>query len=140
MDKETAVSIAEKLMKNPEQTFVLSTFTDDGYPDSRIMSNLCDKKTIKEIYFTCQTGSRKTDEMIKNSKSSVYFTLDTVTVWLYGDATVTRDEDVRKKIWNDGMLSIYTEGADSPRLTAIRFVPQKIRVGERMSGYSEFDL
>jgi general stress protein 26 len=101
---------------------------------------LCDKKTIKEIYFTCQTGSRKTDEMVKNSKSSVYFTSDLVTVWLYGDASVTRDEGVRKKIWNDNMLRIYTEGVDSPRLTIIRFVPKKIRIGEGMGGYGEFDL
>ena len=140
MEKDAAISLIEKLMTNPEQTFILSTLTDDGYPDSRLMGNIC-QKSINEVYFTCQTGSRKTDELLNNPKSSVYFTVDNATtVWLYGDASVTREEGVRKKIWNDRMLRIYSDGVDSPRLTVIRFVPKKIRIREKMSAYVEFDL
>ena len=140
MEKDTAISLIEKLMANPDQTFILSTLTDDGYPDSRLMGNIC-QKTIKEVYFTCQTGSRKTDEILNNPKSSVYFTIDhKTTVWLYGDASVTREEGVRKKVWNDRMLQIYSDGVDSPRLTVIRFVPKKVRISERMTPYFEFDL
>lgn len=139
MDKENALSKIEELLKKPEQTFVLSTLTDDGYPDSRIMGNICDK-SIHEVYFTCRTGTRKTNEITKNPRASVYFTSDTITVWLYGDSSVTRDEGERKKIWNDKVLQLYSEGVDSPRLTVIRFVPKKVRILEKMSTYIEFDL
>jgi general stress protein 26 len=139
MNKEAAVSLAEKLMKNPDQNFVLSTLTTDGYPDSRLMGNICDK-SVKEIYFTCRKGTRKIEEIEKNAKASVYFTSGDITVWIYGDATVTRDEAERKKIWNDRMLRIYSAGVDSPELTVIRFLPKKLRICERPRGYDEFEL
>ena len=139
MDKTTILTTVEKLLNKPDQTFILSTLTSDGYPDSRLMGNICEK-SIEEVYFTCQTGSRKTIEIAQNAKCSVYFTCDTVTVWLYGEATVTTDADVRKKIWNDRMLRIYSAGVDSPNLTVIRFVPAKLRYREQMSGYIELDL
>jgi general stress protein 26 len=139
MNKDAAVAIAEKLMKNPDQTFVLSTMTGDGFPDSRLMGNICGK-TIKEIYFTCHTGTRKTDELVENPKSSVYFTAEEITVWVYGEATVTRDESERKKVWNERMLPIYPEGVDSPALTVIRFVPKRLRISEKYRGYDEFEL
>lgn len=139
MDKEYILSTVEKLLNNPEQLFILSTLTSEGYPDARLMGNIC-IKTIEEIYFTCQTGSRKIDELIENSKSSVHFTSDAVTVWLYGNATVTREESERRKIWNDKVLSIYHEGVDSPRLTVIQFVPKKIRFRKKTDSYVEFDL
>jgi general stress protein 26 len=139
MNKEAAVSLAEKLMKNPDQNFVLSTLTTDGYPDSRLMGNICDK-SVKEIYFTCRKGTRKIEEIEKNAKASVYFTSGDVTVWIYGDATVTRDEAERKKIWNDRMLRIYSAGVDSPELTVIRFLSKKLRICERPRGYDEFEL
>lgn len=126
-------------MNNPEQIFVLSTLTKDGYPDSRLMGNICDK-TIETVYFTCKTGTRKIDEIAQNPKASLYFTLKDTTVWLYGTASITRDKDIREKIWNDRMLRIYSEGVDSPRLTVIIFKTKKIRYRENNGGYCEFDL
>ncbi len=119
--------------------FVLSTLTQDGFPDSRLMGNICEK-SLAEVFFTCRTGTRKIEEMAENPKVSVYFTSGPVTVWLYGTATTTRDLNVRKKIWNDRMLSIYGEGVESPRLTVIRFLPQKIRFRGEAKEYIEFDL
>ena len=138
-DKDTIIAIIEKQFKHPEQQFVLSTMTADGFPDARLMGNIC-QKSMQEVYFTCQTGSRKTEEILHNSKSSVYFTFDGTTVWLYGHATVTRDESERSKIWNDRMLHIYKEGVDSPRLTVIKIVPTKIRFRAKTTNYIEIDL
>ncbi|HEY5466951.1 MAG TPA: pyridoxamine 5'-phosphate oxidase family protein [Clostridia bacterium] len=138
-NRDAILSKVESMLNAPEQTFVLSTLTEDGYPDAGLMGNICDK-SLTEIYFTCQVGTRKTDEILKNPKSSVYFTADAVTVWLYGDATVTTEETVRRKIWNSRVLRIYPEGVDSPRLAVIRFVPGKLRFREKSVGYIEFDL
>lgn len=139
MDKHEILSTVERMLNDSDQLFVLSTLTQDGYPDSRIMGNLCDK-SIHEIYFTCPTGTRKIDELAENPKASVYFNSGAVTVWLYGTATTTRDADARKKIWNDRVQSIYPEGVDSPRLNVVLFLPQKIRFRERTGEYIEFEL
>lgn len=139
LDKINILSTVQTLLNNPSQTFVLSTVTADGYPDSRLMGNICDK-SLQEVVFTCQTGTRKTEEIAANAKSSVYFFTDAVSIWLYGEATVTRDEEVRKRIWNDRMLRIYSNGVDSPNLTVILFVPGRIRYREGRNDYVEFDL
>ena len=139
MDKESIIKLIEERFKEPKQQFVLSTLTVDGYPDSRLMGNVCDK-TIDEVYFTCQTGSRKLEELQNDAKASVYFTFAGTTVWLYGNASFTRDEAVRKKIWNERLLRIYPEGIDSPRLTVIRFATKKVRFSNKRNEYIEFDL
>jgi general stress protein 26 len=139
LNKNEILSAIEKLLNDPEQNFVLSTLTADGYPDSRLMGNICDK-SLQEIWFSCQTGTRKTDKIAANLKSSVYFTSDSITVWLYGEASVTRDEAIRHRVWNERMLRIYPNGADSPNLTIILFVPKKVRFRERPGDYLEFEL
>lgn len=139
MNKDEIIAIIEKQFKDPDQTFVLSTLSLDGYPDSRLMGNICDKK-INEVYFTCQTGSRKIDEIAGNQKSSVYFTFGPNTAWLYGDCITTRDQNERKKIWNDRMLRIYKNGPDSPNMTVIKFTAKKIRFRTDGLDYIEFDL
>ncbi|NLZ92511.1 MAG: pyridoxamine 5'-phosphate oxidase family protein [Firmicutes bacterium] len=139
LDKEGIIALIEERLKEPKQQFVLSTLTADGYPDSRLMGNICDK-TIDEVYFTCQTGSRKLEELDSNAKASVYFTFSGTTVWLYGNASYTRDEAIRKKIWNDRMLRIYPEGVDSPRLTVIKFETRKVRFSQKRNEYIEFEL
>lgn len=139
MDKNEILSTVERLMNDPKQTFVLSTLTRDGYPDSRLMGNICEK-TIREVYFTCRAGTRKIEEMVEDPKASVYFTSGPVTVWLYGTASATKDANARRKIWNDRMLSIYSEGVDSPQLTVICFLPQRIRFREKAGEYIEFEL
>lgn len=139
MTKEDAIAAIEARFSDDGQQFILATLTDDGYPDARIMGNICEK-TMQEVYFTCRAGTRKIGELIKNPKSSVYFTKDGQTFWLYGEASVTKDESVRRHIWNDRMLPIYSEGPDSPLLTVIRFIPKKVRCLSRTDGYTEFSL
>ncbi len=138
MDKTEILHEIDTLMENPEQLFVLSTLTADGYPDSRIMGNICNK-TVDEMFFTCQTGTRKIEELQHNEKASVYFTSGGVTVWMYGTATTTRDEETRKRIWDDRMLQIY-EGPESPRLTVIELKLKRLRYRKGRDTYIEFDL
>ena len=128
----------DTLMENPEQIFILSTLTADGYPDSRLMGNIC-RKTAGEMIFTCQTGTRKIEELQHNEKASVYFTSGDVTVWMYGTAAATRDEETRKRIWDDRMFRVY-EGPDSPRLTVIVLRTKRIRYRKGKDAYIEFDL
>ena len=139
MEKETVLAAAQKLLDDPSQLFILSTLTEDGYPDSRLMGNICEK-TLKEVYFTCRTGTRKINQIKQNAMASVYFNKDNETVWLYGKATVTTEESIRRKIWNDRMLSIYPNGAESPNLVVIRFVPEKLRYRKNPEDYLELKL
>ncbi len=139
MEKSDILALAQRMLDDPKQTFILGTLTEDGYPDARLMGNICGK-TLSEVYFTCPTGTRKIDELSGNPKSCLYFTSGEGTVWLYGEATATRDPAVRERVWDERMRGIYPEGPESPRLVIIRFVPERLRYRDRTSGYAEFDL
>lgn len=139
MERDIILAKVDRLLKNPEQIFILSTLNDNGYPDARLMGNICGK-TIHELYFSSRARTHKVGQIVQSSKSSVYFNAGNIIVWLYGDAFVTADESIRKRVWNNRMLLFYPDGVNSPELRIIRFVPQKIRYCENIGEYIEFDL
>ncbi len=138
-ERKEIMTFIETQLNDPKQTFILSTLTADGYPDSRIMGNICDK-SLDEVYFTCKKGTRKIEELAHNTRASVYFTFGEKTAWLYGEAVCTQDEKVRMQLWNDRMLPIYPNGAGSPELTIIKFTTKRIRFRSGRSDYVEFEV
>ena len=139
MDREALLCEMENRLKDPEQMFILSTLTSDGYPDARLMGNICGK-TAREVFFTCRAGTRKIGEIAENPRSCVYFTCGDETFWLYGESSASAQRELRHGIWNERMRPVYPGGADSPDLTVIRFVPKKVRYRGKTGGYAEFSL
>ncbi|MCR4434848.1 MAG: pyridoxamine 5'-phosphate oxidase family protein [Clostridiales bacterium] len=139
MEKLQAIAKAEELISKV-RTLVLATQGLDGYPSARIMMN-AGNKSINPVYFTCQTGSRKTQEIQKNNKASVYYVAEdnSVNVWLEGEAEVTRDKALREKLWQDYSPHVYPEGVDDPRYTVVVFTPRRLRVSMARE-VSEFEL
>lgn len=140
MEEQEARSAMQRSFDDPEQLFILSTLAADGYPDARLMGNIC-AKTLRCVYFTCRAGTRKIGEIGRDPRACVTFASGSGTFWLYGDAGTTTAPEVRRQIWDERMRSIYPQGPDSPNLTVVRFIPKRARVLEAPgSDYLEFDL
>jgi general stress protein 26 len=140
MEKEQAIAVAEGMLQRVP-TLVLATIGENGFPDARTMRKNAMNKTLDTIYFTTQTGSRKTAELAKNSKVCVHYyesgEKGNTCICLEGEAEVTRDKSVREKLWTEASLRVYPEGVDDPRFTVIIVKPRKLRIA---SGRDSFEF
>ncbi|NLM21926.1 MAG: pyridoxamine 5'-phosphate oxidase family protein [Peptococcaceae bacterium] len=142
MEKAQAIAIAEDMLQRVS-TLVLATIGENGFPSARTMRKNAMNKSLETIYFTTQTGSRKTKELAKNNKVSVHYyesgEKGHTCVFLEGEAQVTRDKSVREKLWTERSLRVYPEGVDDPRYTVIIVKPQKLRLAMGKDSF-EFSL
>lgn len=141
MEKNEAIAKAEDLLKQVK-TIVLATQSEDGYPSPRIMMKNDKNTSVNTVYITTQTGSRKTKELEANSKTAVYYVAEdnSMNVWLTGEAIVTRDKEIREKLWTDYSPRVYPGGVDDPKYTVIVFTPKKLRVRTPGKEIFEYEL
>ena len=99
----------------------LTTVNKDNEPETRAMLNLYNREqypTLEklllfppyEIYFTTNTSSEKMKGIESNTKSCVYFVIesDWHGIMLNGDIDVVKDQDIKKKLWQDEWVMYYT--------------------------------
>jgi len=133
----------------------LSTNGDDGYPHTRMMSNLRNKKEnpgatevlAKEknddfsIYFVTSKSSTKMQQIRVNPKISAYLCnpREFQTLMLTGEAEVVEDMKFKKQLWQDGWEIHWPGGADDPEFTVLKLLPGFAR-GWYKEGPFEFKL
>ena len=116
----------------------LSTNGDDGYPYTRMMSNLrnkeenpacaklleSDKKNFV-VYFATGTSSVKMQQIRNNPKISAYLCnpSELQTLMLTGEAEVVEDMEFKRKLWQDGWEVHWPKGAEDPEFTVLRLSP-----------------
>ena len=99
----------------------LTTVNRDNEPETRAMLNLYNRvqyPTLEkllpfppyEIYFTTNTSSEKMKEIESNTKSCVYFVIesDWHGIMLNGDIEIVKDQDIKKKLWQDEWVMYYS--------------------------------
>jgi general stress protein 26 len=117
----------------------LSTNGGDGYPHTRMMSNLRNKKENpgaaeiiaqrKEddfnVYFVTSKSSPKMQQIRANSKVSAYLCdpSEFHTLMLGGEVNEITDKDFKKQIWQDGWEMHWSGGADDPEFTVLQLSP-----------------
>jgi general stress protein 26 len=117
----------------------LSTNGSDGYPHTRMMSNLRNKKENpgaaeiiaqrKEddfnVYFVTSKSSPKMQQIRANSKVSAYLCdpSEFHTLMLGGEVNEITDKDFKKQIWQDGWEIHWPGGADDPEFTVLQLLP-----------------
>jgi len=120
----------------------LSTIDSDGFPYTRIMSNLRNKKEHpglvkifeqhKEdflIYMVTSSSSAKMQQIRANPKVSVYLSVYTdipsefQCLMLGGEIEEVTDKQLKKQLWQDGWEIHWPGGADDPEFTVLRLSP-----------------
>jgi general stress protein 26 len=120
----------------------LSTIRSDGFPHTRIMSNLRHKKEHpglveifeqhKEdflIYMATSSSSEKMQQIRANPKVSIYFSFyssdpsEFKCLMLGGEIKEVTDKQLKKQLWQDGWEMFWPGGADDPEFTILKLMP-----------------
>lgn len=132
----------------------LSTFGGDGFPHTRMLSNLRNKqenpasaKVLEPdkqdfvVYFATGTSSAKMQHIRANPKVSAYFCnpRELQTLMLGGEAEVVKDQEFKNKLWQNGWEMHWPKGAKDPEFTVLRLSPTFAR-GYCKEGPFEFRL
>ena len=136
----------------------LSTVDINGFPHTRIMSNLRDKKQHpnlagmfeqhKEdflIYMVTSSSSVKMQQIRANPKVSVYLGVYTEVpadfqfLMLCGKIEEVSDPQLKKQLWQAGWEMFWKGGVDDPEYTVLRLMPAFARGGYKESPF-EFRL
>jgi len=105
----------------------LITIAEDGTPKGRMMAHLPVKDDMI-IWYATGTQSRKVVEIDKNHAASVFFyrPTDHSGVSAIGKAEIVRDDETRKKMWQDKWSAFWSEGATDSRYCLVKVTPEKI--------------
>ncbi len=151
--KQASLDLMEKV-----DVVYLSTVDINGFPDTRIMSNLRDKKQHpnlakmfgqhKEdflIYMVTSSSSVKMQQIRANAKVSVYLAVytevpsDFQCLMLCGEIEEVPDQQIKKQLWQPGWEMFWQGGVDDPEYTVLRLMPAFARGGYKESPF-EFEL
>jgi general stress protein 26 len=109
-----------KLIKNT-RVAMLTTIAGDGMLRSRPMATL--KAPFDgQLWFLARTGARMTDEIKDNQKVGLSYASpdDERFVSVTGTATLLRDPEKVRELWNRRMRAWFPEGKSDPDLALIR--------------------
>ncbi len=151
--KQACLNLMEKV-----DVVYLSTVDINGFPHTRIMSNLRDKKQYpnlakmfeqhKEdflIYMVTSNSSVKMQQIRANPKASVFFAVytevpsDFQCLMLCGEIEEVSDQQLKKQLWQAGWEIFWRAGVNDPEYTVLRLMPAFARGGYKESPF-DFEL
>jgi len=157
MEEKELKQACLKLMETVDVVY-LSTIGSDGFPHTRIMSNLRNKKANpglvkmfeqhKEdflIYMVTSSSSAKMQQIRANSKVSVYLSVYTDVpsefqcLMLGGEVEEVTDKQLKKQLWQKGWEMFWPGGADDPEFTVLMLMPAFAKGGYKEAPF-EFKL
>jgi general stress protein 26 len=88
------------------------------------------------LWFLSALSSRKNGEIEMDSRIQLFFSnvSDQEYLSLYGTATVVRDKEKIKELWNPIAKAWFNEGVDDPDISALRVAPQEAYYWDTKSG------
>ena len=157
MEEKELKKACSNLMEKVDVVY-LSTVDINGFPHTRIMSNLRDKKQHpnlakmfeqhKEdflIYMVTSSSSVKMQHIRANPKVSALFAVytkvptDFQCVMLCGEIEEVSEQQLKKQLWQAGWEIFWQGGMDDPEYTVLRLMPAFARGGYKESPF-EFEL
>jgi general stress protein 26 len=144
-----------KLMETVDVLY-LSTIGSDGFPCTRIMSNLRNKKEHpglvkmfeqhKEdflIYMVTSKSSAKRQQIAANPKVSVHLSVYSSSefqcLMLCGEVEEVTDKKLKRQLWQDGWEMFWPGGADDPEFTVLMLKPVFAKGGYKKAPF-EFKI
>jgi general stress protein 26 len=122
MQKEEAIKEALELA-NRSSIAMLGTNGDNGYPNIKAMFRM-ENENLKTIWFSTNTSSKRVEQLLRNSKTCVYFVdVDQRKgLMLVGNTEVLQDVESKKRLWHDGFERYYPSGVSDPDYSVLRFM------------------
>ena len=138
-DKESR-ELCKELLETAWPVY-LTTIDADGYPQTRAMLSLTNKRKYPKlvpffekiddftIIFTTNTSSTKIVDITTNSACSVYYCNPESWkgVMFSGNIEIVEDSAVKKELWHDNWDMYYPKGYDDPDHTVLRLIPTKAK-------------
>jgi general stress protein 26 len=137
MDEKELKQACLNLIETADAVY-LSTIGGDGFPHTRMMSNLRNKeenpacaellepdKKDFVVYFATGTSSVKMQQIRANSKVSAYLCDrgEFHTLMLSGEIEEITDRGFKKQLWQDGWEVHWPGGGDDPEFTVLKLSP-----------------
>ncbi len=153
MDEKELKQECLKLIETVDAVY-LSTLSSDGFPHTRMMSNLRNKEenpgcakvleTDKKdfvVYFVTGNSSVKMQQIRANPRINAYFCnpREFQTLMLGGKVDEIEDIEFKKKLWQDGWEMHWPGGAEDPEFTVLQLSPTFAK-GWYKEGPFEFEL
>lgn len=119
-----AIAKIKELVGKAETCFFCTAATVPGSTGARPMS-VQQVDDSGNLWFLSADDSHKNQELLSDSATQLFFQgsphSDFLT--LAGNATITRDKEKIKELWEPIVKTWFTEGVDDPRITALKFTP-----------------
>ncbi len=118
-----AIEKMSELIKEAKTCF-FCTSLNNGDLDARPM-NVLEVDKQGNLWFLSASDSHKNDELQKDAHVRLFFQGSPHSEFLHleGVATVSRDKEKIKHLWNFILKTWFTEGQDDPRITVIKVTP-----------------
>ncbi|MHA1906874.1 MAG: pyridoxamine 5'-phosphate oxidase family protein [Candidatus Thorarchaeota archaeon] len=132
-DKEMAIY----LLEHAKAAF-LTSIDADGFPQTRGMFNLRNKDSWPRliplfekhtedfmVLFTTNTSSSKIEDIKRNQRVSVYYSIpdESRGLMIGGTIEIVDDDEIKKKLWHEGWEKYYPKGYNDPDHTVLRLYP-----------------
>jgi len=124
MKKEEAIEKGFALV-NRSTIAMLGTNGAEGYPNIRAMIKM-ENESLKRIWFSTNTSSKKVAQLQKNPKACVYFVdFDKwMGLMLGGIVDVLQDSESKQRLWREGFEKYYPLGVSDPDYSVLLFKAQ----------------
>ncbi len=157
MEEKELKKVCLNLMETTNVVY-LNTIGSDGFPYTRIMSNLRNKKEhpglvkiFKQhkddflIFMVTSSSSAKMQQIRANPKVSVYLAAysdipsEFQCLMLGGEIEEVIDKKLKKQLWQDGWEMFWPGGADDPEFTVLMLMPAFAKGGYKETPF-EFKI
>lgn len=111
------------------KTCVLTTIDSEGFPSARAMFAPRERLGMNRLIFSTNATSRHVTHLLENPRACLYF-YDPVLfqgLLLKGEMEVTRSQEIRDRVWQDGDEFYYPLGPADPELTILVFTAMQGR-------------
>ena len=119
-----AVAKIKKLVEKAETCFFCTAFPTTGSSGARPMS-VQQVDDEGNLWFLSASDSHKNAEIARDPSVHLYFqgSAHSDFLTLSCSATISRDKEKIKELWEPIIKTWFTEGVDDPRITVIKFTP-----------------
>lgn len=124
MTKDEAIKAALELADKAE-IVMLGTNGDDGYPNIKGMIKR-ENEGLRTVWFSTNTSSKRVPQVMKDSRTCVYFVDfgEWKGLMLVGTIEVLQDPESKKRLWEESDRRYYPEGMTDPDYTVLRFTTE----------------
>ena len=120
-----AIAKIKELVEQAETCFFCTRAVSGESTGARPMS-VQQVDDAANLWFLSADDSHKNQDLGADSSVELFFqgSAHSDFLTLRGSASITRDKEKIKELWEPIVKTWFTEGVDDPRITAIQFTPQ----------------